>query len=624
LIFLFSKVAFAVWDGLPYNPGETNNPECLPSQTDCDVLPAVTTELDPVFSTWLTTTPPLYSYTESDPIFTAWNKSTGISITKSQISDFPAIPTTLAGLTDDATHRLVTDTEKNTWNGKQDALGFTPVSNTTTVNGHALSGNISVTATDVGLGNVPNLSFSGLNTSDETTSSIQTKLGTVSTSTSTSGYLTSTDWNIFNNKQPAGSYLTSFTELDPTFTSWLSSTPPLYSYIETDPIFIASQAHNITSTDITNLSNLSGTNTGDNAVNSLYSGLATSKQDALNGTGLVRMSGTSVSYDNSTYLTSSSLTGYLQNNIGIAGGTTLIGGTLASQNLTLSSTSNATKGKILFGTSAYDEVNNRLGLGLNNPVYPLDILTSGLETGINVKGNINSFLQNNIQNASNGTSASSDWIATADTGTNSTNYIDMGINSSTYNDAGYSVTGALDGYLYNLGGNLAIGTGTAGKVLNFFTGGTLLANKRMTLTDTGLGIGTSTPTNNLSFGYNATNTIGTEISPFGTAGGNLSLVAGNTGTTYVASWVAQNVLGGTKNWSSLSVNSSNNDVYATGYSNLDIYKQTAGTGNWVALNATGGTKNWFGVSVNSSNNDVYATVLNGDIYINKQLVQEVG
>ena len=28
-------------------------------------------------------------YTETDPIFTAWNKSTGISITKSQITDFP-------------------------------------------------------------------------------------------------------------------------------------------------------------------------------------------------------------------------------------------------------------------------------------------------------------------------------------------------------------------------------------------------------------------------------------------------------------------------------------------------------------------------------------------------------
>ena len=39
------------------------------------------------------------------------------------------------------------------------------------------------------------------------------------------------------------------------------------------------------------------------------------------------------------------------------------GNTIASGTLTLSSTSNATKGKILFGTSVYDEVNNRLGVG---------------------------------------------------------------------------------------------------------------------------------------------------------------------------------------------------------------------------------------------------------------------
>jgi len=48
---------------------------------------------------------------------------------------------------------------------------------------------------------------------------------------------------------------------------------------ETDPVFAASQAHNITSGDITNLSHLSGTNTGDNATNSQYSGLAGSKVD---------------------------------------------------------------------------------------------------------------------------------------------------------------------------------------------------------------------------------------------------------------------------------------------------------------------------------------------------------
>lgn len=47
-----------------------------------------------------------------------------------------------------------------TFNDKQPALGFTAVPNTRTVNGHALSGNISVTASDVGLGSVENTALS--------------------------------------------------------------------------------------------------------------------------------------------------------------------------------------------------------------------------------------------------------------------------------------------------------------------------------------------------------------------------------------------------------------------------------------------------------------------------------
>lgn len=39
----------------------------------------------------------------------------------------------------------------------------------------------------------------------------------------------------------------------------------------------------------------------------------------------------------------------------------------SGENRTLSSTSHATKGKILLGTSAYDEANNRLGLGTASP-----------------------------------------------------------------------------------------------------------------------------------------------------------------------------------------------------------------------------------------------------------------
>jgi len=46
----------------------------------------------------------------------------------------------------------LSSTDWNTFNGKQNALGFTPPPNTLTINGHALTGNITVTATDVGNG----------------------------------------------------------------------------------------------------------------------------------------------------------------------------------------------------------------------------------------------------------------------------------------------------------------------------------------------------------------------------------------------------------------------------------------------------------------------------------------
>jgi len=49
------------------------------------IATALQSETDPIFSSWLLNTPPIYS--ETDPVFSAWDKSTGISITESQISD---------------------------------------------------------------------------------------------------------------------------------------------------------------------------------------------------------------------------------------------------------------------------------------------------------------------------------------------------------------------------------------------------------------------------------------------------------------------------------------------------------------------------------------------------------
>lgn len=63
-------------------------------------------------------------------------------------------------------------------------------------------------------------------------------------------------------------------------------------------------------------------------------------------------------------------------NTGAPKGQTIMGGTLSGENLTLSSTSNTTKGKILFGNSAYDELNNRLGIGTTAPTTDVHIVNS--------------------------------------------------------------------------------------------------------------------------------------------------------------------------------------------------------------------------------------------------------
>jgi hypothetical protein len=75
----------------------------------------------------------------------------------------------------------------------------------------------------------------------------------------------------------------------------------------------------------------------------------------------------------STGLTNSSGTVTSNLSTGVSGGQSVVGGTAASDSLTISSTTNATKGKIKFGISAYDEVNNRLGIQQTTPLSKLHI-----------------------------------------------------------------------------------------------------------------------------------------------------------------------------------------------------------------------------------------------------------
>jgi predicted nucleic acid-binding Zn-ribbon protein len=105
---------------------------------------------------------------------------------------------------------------------------------------------------------------------------------------------------------------------------------------------------------------------------------------------------------------------------------------------------------------------------------------------VQIDSDLNSYSQVVAQNHNSGTLASTDYVAVNDIGDDSNYYIDLGINSSTYVNPAYSIDGPNGGYLYINGGNLSIGTQTAGNVIKFHTSGTLDTDLRVTIDNTGL------------------------------------------------------------------------------------------------------------------------------------------
>jgi hypothetical protein len=108
----------------------------------------------------------------------------------------------------------------------------------------------------------------------------------------------------------------------------------------------------VTDAKLVVLNNTTNNNSGDNAVNSLYSGLASSKQNTLSGTGFVKSTAGVISYDTSTYLTSA-VTSF-------SGGTTgLTPSTATSGIITLAGTLAIANG----GTGAVTAAGARTNLG---------------------------------------------------------------------------------------------------------------------------------------------------------------------------------------------------------------------------------------------------------------------
>jgi hypothetical protein len=114
------------------------------------------------------------------------------------------------------------------------------------------------------------------------------------------------------------------------------------------------------------------------------------------------------------------------------------------------------------------------------------------------RGERNGYLQFNIQNNSTGGQASTDIVATANNGTETTNYVNLGINGGSYNSANNILSGPDNGYLFSAGQDFIVGNSATSKSLILFTGGIATTNERMRITSAGkVGIGTTSPATTL-------------------------------------------------------------------------------------------------------------------------------
>lgn len=162
----------------------------------------------------------------------------------------------------------------------------------------------------------------------------------------------------------------------------------------------------------------------------------------------------------------------------------------------------------LFTSNAECMLINELGYtGIGSGAFAASpeklLVDAGITDSYNVisaRGEIDNYLQLNIQNRSGSNTASSDVVATADNGDETTGYIDMGINSSGYTNSLIPIlNGASEAYLFAIGNNFVIGNGTPGYDMSLFSGGYALTNERIRITGAGnIGIGAITPADKLT------------------------------------------------------------------------------------------------------------------------------
>ena len=148
-------------------------------------------------------------------------------------------------------------------------------------------------------------------------------------------------------------------------------------------------------------------------------------------------------------------------------------GNITAGNLFVTGNINAVVGAVAsqYGVFYGDENGHRaLYAGVTNATFLPNVV-------VQVTGNVDSYSQVNFQNTNTGAYASADIVVTADDGTDTTKYVDLGIANSNYNYPGYEIIHPYDGYLDVATGNLVLYLQNSGYNMYFYTGGTTTTNQ---------------------------------------------------------------------------------------------------------------------------------------------------
>jgi hypothetical protein len=279
--------------------------------------------------------------------------------------------------------------------------------------------------------------------------------------------------------------------------------------------------------------------------------------------------------------------------VGITGdlwvqGPSTFAGNIVAGNIQLSGNINVPVGGTFSNTGVF--FGNAGGIGA---LYAGTTTYTALPTTVfQMTGNVDTYAQVNFQNLNSGTNASTDFVLTADNGTDTDGYINLGIDSSNYNNPGFPGFYPNDGYLIHHtaagSGNLVIFSHESGSAIKLHVGEYGDANVRATVTNSGFVVNTATTSTSISSGALIVN-------------GGLG-VSGNIHAAAVNNTPIGNAVPSTGSFTDVDANnlvvsnfSTSNAVvtggYLTGLSNINA--------------VTGNVESWYATILNSSSGNIF-------------------